>query len=171
MKKIFFLILVPTLICAQVIPRPKPKDVKDFRGLKFGSSIEQSKRHFRDKELEYKKLSTYNLEQLTYTESMFDKIGEITLLYTEKKLSKVLIQFENDSEDEFPSAFLGAQFTLIAKYGEPDSSNEKTSIYEFDFPSLTIGLYIDKKAKTINIVYESKYFLDWKKKQENINKI
>lgn len=170
MKKLLFCLLVPLLMFGQPKQNPKPKDVTDFRGLKFGSTIEQTKKYFKGKELEYKKLSTYNLEQLTYAESMFDKIGEITLLFTDKKMSKVLIRFLNE-EYESSFLFLETQFTLIAKYGEPNKSTESPKVVEFNFPSLTVALYADKKEKTINIVYESKYFLEWKERQEDINKI
>lgn len=171
MKLLLFVILSSSLFFGQTVKQePKPKDVKDFRGLNFGSTIKQAKKKFANKELKYSNEKIFDFEDLSFQDQIFDEVATVDILFTDQKFSKAIIKFENQADD-YTSVLMEAYGYLSAKYGKFDEESLETNIFILRFPFTTIALFYDKKGRCVNIIYESKLFTEWKNDNKGKDKI
>ena len=147
----------------------RPADVTDYRGLKFGATVDQAKKVFLNKEFRIPDYSESGLKALEFQDMIFNKKATVTLLFANGKFAKSTVEFKDENEVSYVAT--EAQLSLESKYGYPDKKEKDYLWIDYKFPSTSIRLFSDRHKRTINLSYESVIFKKWRDTKEDKEKI
>jgi hypothetical protein len=157
--------------CKSSSVKERPSDVADFRGVKWGSSLKETKSRLEgDGEIQViddESIKAKFKDEALHDETLYDT--EYDLTFVEDVLAGVSIQSESKkplTKADAIRAFIKTKEFLESKYFKPDRLNNYKAEWFFSSCTITMFYYYDEKTSkvSINTTYQTPFYAPYQRK-------